>query len=150
MKKLVLFSVLVAAGLSFSCRSNAQSEAAADNEAYVEETPNVVEEAPVYKIENGKIIPTNDKPTIVDFSATWCPPCKQLKPIFEKLAEEFKGRINFITIDVDENPELSQNYGVQNIPMMVFLNKDGQIQNTLIGFQTREQLLETINTYYGF
>lgn len=150
MKKLVLLSVLVAAGLSFSCRGNAKNEAAADDEAYVEQTPNVVEEAPVYKVENGKIIPTNGKPTIVDFSATWCPPCKQLKPIFEKLAEEFKGRINFVTIDVDENPELSQSYAVQNIPMMVFLNKDGQIQNTLVGFQTREQLLETINTYYGF
>lgn len=150
MKKMLLLSVLVAAGLSFSCRGNAQNEAAADNETYVEQTPNVVEDAPVYKVDNGKIIPTNGKPTIVDFSATWCPPCKQLKPIFEKLAEEFKGRINFITIDVDENPELSQSYGVQSIPMMVFLNKDGQIQNTLIGFQTREQLLETINTYFGF
>ena len=141
--------MLVASIGFLSCQGHNKSETVT-NEENIEMAPNEVEEAPIYKMADGRIMPANGKPTIVDFSATWCPPCKQLKPIFEKLAEEFKGRINFITIDVDENPELSQAYGVQSIPMMVFLNKDGQIQDTLIGFQTREQLLETINTYFGF
>ena len=112
--------------------------------------PNEIDPEPVYKVVDGMIKPENGRPMIVDFSATWCPPCRQLKPIFEKLAEDFKGRIDFVTIDVDENPELSQAYGVQSIPMMVFLNKDGQIQNTIIGFQNRDQLLAAINTYFGF
>lgn len=150
MKKGILLGIVVSAGCFLSCQGHAGKTAVSDNEEYTEMTPNVVEDTPVYKVDNGKIIPINNKPTIVDFSASWCPPCRQLKPIFEKLAEEFKGRINFVTIDVDENPELSQSYGVQSIPMMIFLDKDGQIQDTLLGFQTREKILETINNYYGF
>ena len=145
-----LFLGLIAASVCFlSCQGNSHKESIPDEER-VEMTPNEVVEVPQYKIEDGRIIPTDGKPMIVDFSATWCPPCRQLKPIFEKLAEDFRGRITFVTIDVDENPELSQSYGVQSIPMMVFLNKDGQIQNTIIGFQDRDQLLAAINTYFGF
>ena len=149
MKKGILLSLIVASGCFLSCQGHAQKEAIPD-ERNVEMSPNEVVDVPAYKVVDGKIIPTDGKPMIVDFSATWCPPCRQLKPIFEKLAEEFRGRINFVTIDVDENPELSQSYGVQSIPMMIFLNKDGQIQNTIVGFQDRDQLLAAINTYYGF
>lgn len=149
MKKIFLLSMVIASSLLFSCKGNAKPEAIPD-EANVEMTPNEVVEVPQYKVVDGRIMPTDGKPMIVDFSATWCPPCRQLKPIFEKLAEEFRGRVTFVTIDVDQNPELSQAYGVQSIPMMVFLNKDGQIQNTLIGFQDRDQLLAAINTYFGF
>ena len=149
MKKGIFLSLVVATCAFMSCQGHNKAETMA-NEENIEMAPNEVDEQPIYKMADGRIMPANGKPTIVDFSATWCPPCKQLKPIFEKLAEEFKGRINFVTIDVDENPDLAQAYGVQNIPMMVFLNKDGQIQNTLVGFQTREHLLETINTYFGF
>lgn len=149
MKKSLIFSILLVSGALFSCHGNAKTTEIPDEER-VEMAPNEVVEMPKYKIEDGRIIPTDGKPMIVDFSATWCPPCRQLKPIFEKLAEDFRGRISFVTIDVDENPELSQAYGVQSIPMMVFINKDGQIQNTLIGFQDRGQLLAAINTYFGF
>ena len=149
MKKGILLSVVAAFGCFLSCQGNQHKESIPDEER-VEMTPNEVVEVPSYKVMDGKIIPTDGKPMIVDFSATWCPPCRQLKPIFEKLAEEFRGRITFVTIDVDENPELSQSYGVQSIPMMIFLNKDGQIQDTLIGFQNRDQLLAAINTYFGF
>ena len=149
MKKGILLSLIVASGCFLSCQGHQNTKAIPDEEN-VEMTPNEVVEVPSYKIEDGRILPTDGKPMIVDFSATWCPPCRQLKPIFEKLAEDFRGRITFVTIDVDENPELAQAYGVQSIPMMVFLNKDGQIQNTLVGFQNRDQLLAAINTYFGF
>ena len=149
MKKLFLISALVVTSLMFSCKGNAQKDAIPDEER-VEMAPNEVVEVPQYKVVDGQIMPVDGKPMIVDFSATWCPPCRQLKPIFEKLAEDFRGRITFVTIDVDQHPELAQAYGVQSIPMMVFLNKDGQIQNTLVGFQDRDQLLAAINTDYGF
>lgn len=149
MKKSILLSLLVVSAGFLSCQGHVKSSDIPDEER-VEMTPNEVVETPKFKVEEGRIIPTDGKPMIVDFSATWCPPCRQLKPIFEKLAEEFRGRITFVTIDVDEQPELSQAYGVQSIPMMVFLNKDGQVQNTLVGFQNRDQLLAAINTYFGF
>lgn len=149
MKKGILFSMLIVSVCFLSCQGNSKVEKVV-NEENIEMAPNEVVEEPEYKVVDGKIKPEHGRPMIVDFSATWCPPCKQLKPIFEKLAEEFKGRIDFVTVDVDNNPELAQAYGVQSIPMMVFLNKDGQIQNTIIGFQDRDQLLAAINTYFGF
>ena len=55
-----------------------------------------------------------DTPTFVDFNATWCGPCRALKPQLKKICEDNK--FNFISVDVDENPELSEKYGVQGIP----------------------------------
>ena len=151
MKKVFLCALVLAAGCFISCQGQTKDGEAVVDKEYVEEAPNNVEVAkPEYKIENGRIIPVNGRPMIVDFSATWCPPCRQLKPIFEKLAEEFRGRIDFVTVDVDENPSLAMEYGANSIPMMVFLNKDGQVQNTIVGFQNRDQLLAAINTYFGF
>ena len=148
MKKKLYVGIMAISALLLSCGNKANAEGTSENLASSESTQ--LTENSVYTIENGKIIPMNGKPTIVDFSATWCPPCRQLKPIFEQLKEEFKGRINFITIDVDENQDLSTSDGVQSIPMLIFLNKDGQIQNTIVGFQNRDQLLAAINTYFGF
>lgn len=149
MKKIFLIgTLLISAGL-FSCQGKDHKNDIPDEER-VEMSPNEVVPVPQFKVENGRIMPVDGKPMIVDFSATWCPPCRQLKPIFEKLAEDFRDRITFVTIDVDENPELAQAYRVTNIPMMIFLNKDGQIQNTIVGFQDRDQLLAAINTYFGF
>lgn len=147
MKKTLILCLLAISGGILSCNSNYRS-AEAQTDSNVQAVENSQEVA--YRVVESKIVPQNGLPTIVDFSASWCPPCRQLKPIFQKLEEEFKGRINFITIDVDDNPQLAQSYGVQSIPMLIFMDKEGQVKNTLIGFQTREQLLETINTYFGF
>ena len=149
MKKGMLLRLVVASGCFLSCQGHQKADAVV-NEENIEMAPNEVVPEPVYKVSDGKIIPQNGRPMIVDFSATWCPPCRQLKPIFERLAVDFKDRIDFVTIDVDENPQLAQSYGVQSIPMMIFLNKDGQLQNTIVGFQDRDQLLAAINTYFGF
>lgn len=150
MKKVFLALLVVASGCFMSCKGESRGTDEKVGEERIEMTPNEVNQEPEFKVKDGRIMPQHDRPMIVDFSATWCPPCRQLKPIFEKLAEDFKGRIDFVTVDVDENPELAQAYGVQSIPMMVFLNKDGQIQNTIVGFQNRDQLLAAINTYFGF
>ena len=147
MKKILLICLIAISGGILSCNSNYRA-AEKETDTAVEAVKNSEEVA--YKVENSKIIPVNGLPTIVDFSATWCPPCRQLKPIFQKLEEEFEGRINFITIDVDEMPELAQSYGVQSIPMLLFIGRDGKIVNTLVGFQSRAQLLEQINSCFGF
>lgn len=149
MKKSLLVCVLAFACSFVSCKGSTNTDNIPDEEK-VEMSPNEVVDVPQYKVVDNQIIPTDGKPMIVDFSASWCRPCKHLKPIFENLAEEFRDRITFVTIDVDEHPELSQAYNVKSVPMIVFLNKDGQIQNTIIGFQNKDQLLAAINTYYGF
>lgn len=60
---------------------------------------------------------------LVDFWATWCPPCRRLAPTVDALATEYEGRLSVAKVDVDESPELAQRYGIQSIPtLMLFRN----------------------------
>ena len=74
-----------------------------------------------------------DKPVVVDFYANWCSPCKRLIPIFEALSEEYKGRVEFVKIDVDRELSLAQDFRIQSIPALFFLSPDGSIDHTIGG-----------------
>jgi thioredoxin 1 len=69
-----------------------------------------------------------DKPAIVDFWAEWCGPCKMVGPILDELSEDYKGKVDIYKVNVDENPELSQAFGIQSIPAILFIPMDGQPQ----------------------
>ena len=69
----------------------------------------------------------NSKPTLVDFYATWCGPCKMMHPILDKLKENVGDAVSILKIDVDKNQELSAQYRIQSVPtLMIF--KDGEIK----------------------
>ena len=79
------------------------------------------------KEEGGNVsIPSNGKPTLLDFSATWCGPCKMMKPVFDELADTYDDKINFVTVDVDANPGLASQYAIQAVPTFVFLDSNGK------------------------
>ncbi|KAJ4476731.1 thioredoxin [Lentinula aciculospora] len=81
-----------------------------------------------------KQIINGPKPVVIDFSATWCGPCRIISPIFEKYTElsEFSASIGFYKVDVDDQPEISQEVGIRAMPtFMVF--KNGEKADTLIG-----------------
>jgi thioredoxin 1 len=74
-----------------------------------------------------------DKPAIAEFGASWCGPCKAIGPILEELSDEYEGKVDIYKVDVDENPELSQAFGIQSIPSVLFIPMEGQPQMSVGG-----------------
>lgn len=80
-------------------------------------------------------------PTIVDFWATWCGPCKMIAPAVDQLADELEGRITVGKIDVDQCREVAVKYGVMSIPTLIYF-KNGEKVKRFVGVQTKDKLLE--------
>lgn len=94
----------------------------------------------VHKIEQNNMQDAlKAKVAVVDFSATWCGPCKMLAPIMEELSEEMAGQVEFYNADTDENMDLALANKVTSIPAL-FLIRDGQIVDRMIGFQSKQAL----------
>ncbi len=82
-------------------------------------------------------------PIIVDFNATWCGPCQQFKPIFEKMAEKYNGKVRFISVDVDRCRDVATEYQVESIPTVLFVSTDCNI-NRSVGFMNETEFEEAI------
>lgn len=83
---------------------------------------------------------------VVDFSATWCGPCKMLAPVLEEVSDEMDGQANFFNVDVDECQNLAVSYGIMNIPAVVVF-KDGKKQEMSVGFKPKESMSELVKKY---
>ncbi len=93
--------------------------------------------------ENAKQEIESGRPVVIDFWATWCVPCKRVAPIIEELAEEYEGRVLIGKYNVDEGDELSGQYGIRNIPTILFF-KDGEMKERYVGSATKEVLKEKV------
>ena len=69
-----------------------------------------------------------EKPCLIDFYADWCGPCKIVAPVLEELSEEYDGKLNIYKVNTEEQQELSAIFGIQSIPSLLFVPKDGQPQ----------------------
>ena len=81
----------------------------------------------------------SDVPVVVDFWATWCPPCRAVAPLLDELAEEYAGRIKIVKVDTDENPNLAMAYGITSIPTMNFF-KSGELVKSVVGARPKPAL----------
>ena len=89
----------------------------------------------------------SDLPIVIDFYAPWCSPCKIMAPIVEELAKEYKGKLVFLKANVDDCPDLVQQFNIMSIPATVFL-KDGQEIDKVVGFHNKDILVKKINEIF--
>jgi thioredoxin 1 len=86
------------------------------------------------------VVLKSDLPTLVDFWAVWCGPCKMIAPVLEEIAQEYEGQVLVTKLDVDHNNDSAFKYGVMSIPTLI-LFKDGQPAERIVGYMPKEKLL---------
>ena len=104
-----------------------------------------ISETTTQRFETDVIRASVDRPVVVDFWAPWCAPCRQLTPILEKLATEMGGRFQLVKINIDDNPEVAQAFGVQSIPYVAAM-RDQQIVSEFMGVHPEEKLREWLKS----
>jgi len=102
----------------------------------------------IYSASSGNKLPSemikealkNKRPFVIDFYADWCPPCRAMAPIMEKLEKKYKGKVEVIRVNVDlsQNRSIVIKYKVVSIPTFVFIDSEGKISNIVIGYREKE------------
>lgn len=88
----------------------------------------------------GAVVLRSELPVLVDFTASWCSPCRMIAPVLDEMARELPGRLRIVRLDVDANPETTRAYGVLSMPtLMVF--RSGEPVRSLVGARPKRRLL---------
>ncbi len=138
--KIGFSSLALAALLLMGCAPSSQTRAAEGSEQHGNETIISSSEQFDQSVAEGFVL--------VDFWATWCPPCKIMNPIIAEIAEEQSGSLRVLKVDVDENNELASRYNIEAIPTFM-LFKDGKVVDRKVGAFSKERALNWINSHKG-
>ena len=87
----------------------------------------------------------SEKPVLLDFWAEWCGPCKMIAPILSEAAEEYSDKLSVIKLNIDENPNTPQKFGIRSIPTLM-LFKDGAVAAQKLGAMSKSQLTEFLDS----
>ena len=86
------------------------------------------------------------QPTLVDFWAEWCGPCKMIGPIVEEVAQEYADKLRVFKMDVDANPDTPQGLGIRGIPTLIVF-ENGAEAKRIVGYRTKEALIDELSSY---
>ena len=86
------------------------------------------------------------KPVFLDFWADWCGPCKMLGPTFERLAEQYGEKVTFAKVNVDELPNIANQFAIRSIPTLVLLEK-GAVVEKIVGLRSEQELAKVLSRY---
>ncbi len=87
--------------------------------------------------QNFQEILASSQPVLIDFWAPWCSPCRMFSPIIDQVAEENAGRVKVVKVNIDEEPEMAQQFGVMSIPTLVLV-KNGRVAATSVGLKPKQ------------
>jgi thioredoxin 1 len=90
-----------------------------------------------------KTVSASSVPVLVDFWATWCGPCRMIAPVLEEIAKEEGSNVRVGKVDVDNNPALSNRFGIRNIPTLLFF-KGGEVKDQVVGLTSKAELVKRL------
>ena len=88
----------------------------------------------------------NDKPVVVDYWAEWCAPCRMVAPVLEEIAQEHGDKLDVVKLNIDENPEIAQRYGIMQIPTLGVFS-GGEVVKQIIGAKPKAALLSDLSEF---
>lgn len=102
--------------------------------------------SPVGSVDFDREVIQSDKLVIVDFWAEWCGPCKMIAPLLDEIARELPDKVKIVKVDVDQEQQLAQKFGIYNIPTLLFF-KGGAVREQVVGTAAKKVLVEKINSH---
>lgn len=153
--KIARLAMIAAVGCAsvwfMACSSSSSSNAETAETTETEETVQAAELVPATAVEvsvaeftdSTNLADYKEKPLMIDFWATWCGPCMQFKPVFHKVAEKYAGKVTFASVNVDQWPTITKQFGVQSIPQISIIMPDGSTAKQ-IGSMTEEQFTQLV------